>query len=119
MARMRHILFLIGVAILDVFFIWFALRLFSANPNLSTSELYLAGFAACAGGIFIASGKGRQRFVAGGGVFAVGVYYLLRATNVIDTPLLTTLFGIVSLLAAGLLTYLAVVTIRKPSTPKS
>lgn len=118
-ARIQKILLLIGVAILDIFFVWFAVKLFRTNPGLSTTELYLAGFAACFGGIFIASSESSQRFAAGGGVFAVGVYYFLRATNVINTPLLTTGLGIASLLAAGLLTYIAVSSVKKHGVPKS
>lgn len=106
--EIKQWLILIGAMILDIFLVWFGLKLLFTQFNLSSGELFLLGCAATLAGVFVLpSNTIENAQVWGIALLFVGVYYFARSAGVFHTSWLARLLGIASLGSAVIITYIA------------
>lgn len=116
---MQRLLLLAGVVLVDVFLVWFGIKLLTFSHNLSSTEFFILGLAACFGGLFTVAPPNKVRVIVSGTVFGLGLYFFLRAFGVIQSSVLSTTLGIASIIAAVILAYIVVGTKPSKSTGKT
>ena len=111
---LRQWLVLIGVMIINVFLVWFGLKLLFFDHIVSQVQLFLLGCAGAFCGVFVLSSGHPRRGLYGTILVLVGVYYFARAADVFRGALFSKALGLASLAAAVILTYIAL-SINKES----
>jgi hypothetical protein len=114
-SRLQYLLVLAGTIFADGFLVWIGIQLLRHVYVLSPTGFFVLGICTCFAGLFVIVPPTKLKIIAGGSMFLLGIFYLLRATSVIATPILSNILGAASLLAAGILSYVVIVSQPRPS----
>jgi hypothetical protein len=101
----RQFIRLIGVVILDVFLVWFGVRLLRADNSLTDIQMFLLGCGLTLWGVFMLSSNIPNKEIFTVSLVLVGFYYFARVAGIIERGWLIKLLGLASIAAAGLLLY--------------
>jgi ammonia channel protein AmtB len=104
---LKHFLLLIAAMILNVFFVWFGFKFLLGNNDFSKGGLFLMGCISTLAGVFALSSSLPNNQIWTIVLILVGVYFFARADGIIEGAWLSRLLGLASLVAAGIITYIA------------
>jgi len=112
--RARQFVILVGAMVINIFLVWFGIKLLSSGSIASHGQLFLLGLVCTLCGLFTLSSNVNKKEIWGVSFFLVGLYAFARASTLIERAWLGKILGIASIVAAIVLTYIVIPRDKAP-----
>lgn len=105
----------IGGAVVALFLFFYGLRLLLAPNDPSSTEMYLLALGSMFCGIFTIASPAYipRKFMLGGSLMLLGVYFFGRATGTIERAWMIRSLGVASIIGAGVMVYVTYLAGKK------